>query len=196
MVLAKQISGNPIYAEVGGTPPGPARPIRGVVREKATGQPVAGAMVWAPSSTLARGTTNTRRLRASRLPKSSEYELMLKPASGQPFFSARPKVSDTAGLGPIEVDFELVRGIVIRGRLTDGDWQAYEGRGPLLPAGYESPCRVHRLPAPLRGPSQDDLRRRWQLLPRGPSRTRHAGGLGWGGVWTRHLVARIDSGPS
>jgi hypothetical protein len=49
--------------------------------------------------------------------KSKEYEVA---AGGMPYFnSSKQHIADTPGLEPLTVDFELERGIVVCGRLTD-----------------------------------------------------------------------------
>jgi beta-lactamase regulating signal transducer with metallopeptidase domain len=193
-VLATRPYGDEIYAARFEHLARPSRPIRGVVREKATGRPVAGAMVGAPSYTMARVKSDVQgRYELPGYPKGSEYELSLNPAEGQPFFSAQHKVSDTAGLEPIEVDFDLVRGIVVRGRLTDGETgKPTKGEVHYFPLDTNPRAEAIGSPryfdAASRTVSDEQGNYSVVVLP-GPGMLAITG---WGGRWTRHLVARID----
>jgi hypothetical protein len=107
----------------------PAKPFAGTVREKGTGKPVAGVEVNCPlisgSGTFTdltsvgglTATTDDRgRYRLAGVPKSRQYHLA---AGGGPYFASPQIVNDTAGLEPVTADFELERGVLVRGRLTD-----------------------------------------------------------------------------
>jgi protocatechuate 3,4-dioxygenase beta subunit len=98
----------------------PAKPIVGTVRDRRTGQPVAGARVVSPGATWdwPAGTTNDKgHYRIEGVGKAERYEVA---AAGLPYFNSTKRgVKDTAGLEPLTVDFELDRGVAVRGRLTD-----------------------------------------------------------------------------
>jgi hypothetical protein len=103
----------------------PSKPITGVVRLKGTGRPVWGvtvrgqvhrrmwAMAWAK-------TDDQGRFRLDGLPKAQSYQVDVRPGPGDPFLDlSRQMVTDTEGLKPIEVDFEVSGGVAVRGRVID-----------------------------------------------------------------------------
>jgi protocatechuate 3,4-dioxygenase beta subunit len=99
----------------------PARLIRGIVRDKEDGKPVAGAWVWS-HQTLARAQTDERgRYGLPGHPKAEQYFVIVEPPRDRPLFSATVQVPDTFGLVPLEVNVDLVRGIAVRGRVTDAE---------------------------------------------------------------------------
>jgi RNA polymerase sigma factor (sigma-70 family) len=93
----------------------PSKPITGTVREKGTGKPIAGIAV-----ACGRGTARSDdrgRFRIDGIRKQDFYEVT---AQGPPYFSAsKPRVADTPAFEPLEVDFDLERGLAIRGRVFD-----------------------------------------------------------------------------
>jgi RNA polymerase sigma factor (sigma-70 family) len=99
----------------------PSRPIEGVVRAKGSGRPVAGLSVsgYTPGGNAHATTDPEGRFRLDGLPKVASYTVQVSPGPGQPYLPATTTVSDTEGLKPIAVSFELTRGVVIRGRLID-----------------------------------------------------------------------------
>jgi RNA polymerase sigma factor (sigma-70 family) len=106
----------------------PARPIRGVVRDKATGEPVAGVLLrsrYIGALDRAIGgearTDADGRYELPGYPKSDTYELVVHPDEGQPYVRMTARLKDTPGLAPLAGDIELVGGIPCRGRLTDKD---------------------------------------------------------------------------
>ncbi len=100
------------------------KPIVGVVREKGTGQPVAGVNVtgiepatwtWVQARTDAGG-----RFQLIGLPKAGMFQVRVNPRTGfDPYLTATTTVTDTEGLRPIETTVEVPRGVVITGRLID-----------------------------------------------------------------------------
>jgi RNA polymerase sigma factor (sigma-70 family) len=114
----------------------PSKPIVGTVRDRKTGKPIAGIRVVCPNMTLSwsGATTDEKgRYRIEGVGKQKEYALA---AGGLPYFnSTKLDVPDTQGLDPLEFDFELDRGVVVKGRLTDAaTGKAVRGRvgyGPL-----------------------------------------------------------------
>ncbi len=103
----------------------PARLIRGTVREKGSGKPLAGIWIHATSFTgysTAKATTDEQgRYELPGCPKGSEYEVWANPMHGAPYFGARVGFKDTPGLGPLTADLELVRGILCEGKVLDGE---------------------------------------------------------------------------
>ena len=98
-----------------------SRSIRGVVRDQATGKPLAGVSVgnahgpnW-PKPTI---TDNDGRYEILGLPKSPRYWLLAKPADGL-HFQREVEVQETPGLGALPCDIELVNGLMVHGRVTD-----------------------------------------------------------------------------
>jgi RNA polymerase sigma factor (sigma-70 family) len=102
----------------------PTRPIGGKVTDRATGKPMAGIHVFGHGAGAwwgdeARTLTDAKgRFRLIGLPKGSGYSLR---AGGVPrgYLPAAKSLADAAGLGPLSLDFELVRGVRVRGRVTD-----------------------------------------------------------------------------
>jgi RNA polymerase sigma factor (sigma-70 family) len=96
-----------------------ARPIHGAVREKTTGRAVAGVQIACNLTTHTAQTDNEGRYELLGCAKSEEYFINVRPGAGQPFFTVSVQFADTPGLTPLTADIELVRGIPLRGRLTD-----------------------------------------------------------------------------
>jgi RNA polymerase sigma factor (sigma-70 family) len=105
----------------------PARPIRGVVRDKASGKPVAGVVVSAKvkalyftidGQLLETHTDRDGRYDLHGYPKSENYRLSFDPPSGR-HFAVTAEVADTKGFDPLTLDVELLVGISLRGRVTD-----------------------------------------------------------------------------
>ena len=95
----------------------PCKPIIGTIRDKRTGKPLAGLTVGAAQSLYIKTKTdNEGRYRILGAAKSQEYDIV---AGEMPYFSSEHHIADTPGLEPITVDFELERGIIVRGRLTE-----------------------------------------------------------------------------
>jgi RNA polymerase sigma factor (sigma-70 family) len=104
------------------------KPITGTVRDKVTGKPVSGAQVAcvfiSPEGVATdlvpspiKTTTDAQgRYRLSGVPKAKRYHMG---AGGGTYFYTPQEVRDTPGREPITADFELERGILVRGRLTD-----------------------------------------------------------------------------
>jgi hypothetical protein len=106
----------------------PTRPIVGTVRDKDTGNPLAGVTIrsdkWAGSNVHGRGWLHTTTDAAGRyqllgMPKGPGNMILAEPAEAQPYLLAVKPVGDSPGLDPITVDFPLKRGVVIKGRVTD-----------------------------------------------------------------------------
>jgi RNA polymerase sigma factor (sigma-70 family) len=104
---------------------GPTKPITGVVRSKATGQPIEGIRVFsmegATWTSVAARTDALGRFRLVGMPKGEVYQITANGGYGAvpPFLSARITVTDTEGLKPIETMLELPQGVAVTGRLID-----------------------------------------------------------------------------
>jgi RNA polymerase sigma factor (sigma-70 family) len=97
----------------------PSRPIRGVVRDKETGKPVAGVRIETIATTHHPVTDKEGRYELLGHAKSKEYHLTAVPAPGQPYFMATASFPDKPGFAPFDADIQLVRGITVRGRVTN-----------------------------------------------------------------------------
>lgn len=94
----------------------PCRPLRGVVRDKESGSPMANVHVRS-------GYARTRTDEAGRyeLPglKKRRYHNVFVVADKPLFFDAMFRIDGTPGLDPLTLDVALERGIPVRGRVTD-----------------------------------------------------------------------------
>jgi hypothetical protein len=101
----------------------PNRPIVGTVREKGSGKPLPGVTVgtgvlFAIGKASVRTTTDAEgRYRLEGAGRAEQRHYIV--AGGIPYFSSFKVVEETSGSEPLTVDFELERGIAVRGRLTD-----------------------------------------------------------------------------
>jgi protocatechuate 3,4-dioxygenase beta subunit len=97
----------------------PSRLIRGVVRDKKTGRPVAGIAVHGYGTTDSATTDAEGRFTLDGFGKDAGggYGMSLRPP-GERYFSRGVTFPDTPGLGPVEGEIELVSGIVVKGRVT------------------------------------------------------------------------------
>jgi RNA polymerase sigma factor (sigma-70 family) len=101
----------------------PCKPIAGVVRDRVTGKPVAGASIsgsaanrwwgdYAQTKTDAEG-----RFRLVGVAKASDYTVSAY--AGDPYLPSQQHVGDSEGLKPLTVNFDVVRGVLVKGRITD-----------------------------------------------------------------------------
>jgi RNA polymerase sigma factor (sigma-70 family) len=98
---------------------GPTRLIRGVVRDKATGKPISGVSVEAERSAWFKSVTDRDgRYELRGLAKAQRYSLAARPGDGL-HFQRELGVQDTPGLDALACDIALVRGLTVRGRVTD-----------------------------------------------------------------------------
>jgi beta-lactamase regulating signal transducer with metallopeptidase domain len=102
------------------------RTLSGVVREKGTGRPVAGAQVSVRLVTDGAGdspsnavTDEAGRYTITDLPRSREYKLFVSPKPGEPYLYTSRKVETAGDQGPLMADVEFVRGIPFRVRVLD-----------------------------------------------------------------------------
>ena len=106
----------------------PARIISGTVKDAATGETLAGVRVesykldgypFANHRVLKAVSDSKGRFQLVGMPKGAENQLIILPSDGMPFLTRTLKVPDPNGLGPIEMQIELNRGVLITGRVTD-----------------------------------------------------------------------------
>jgi RNA polymerase sigma factor (sigma-70 family) len=107
----------------------PTQPIEGVVRDKDTGQPLAGLTLQAaiveqrslgPAPGVETMTDAQGRYRLTGLPKAPAYRIFVKPGAGKPYLNATLEATaNSPGLEPIPFDIAMKRGILVRGRVTD-----------------------------------------------------------------------------
>ena len=104
---------------------GPTKPITGIVRLKGNGRPVpgvtvAGQIMGRPWTTVMTRTDEAGRYRLEGLPKADSYFLDIRPEPGAAYLGiARRDITDTQGLAPIDVPFELPPAVMVRGRVLD-----------------------------------------------------------------------------
>jgi RNA polymerase sigma factor (sigma-70 family) len=93
----------------------PGKQVTGCVREKGSGKPLGGISVRCGRRAV---TTDAQgQYRISGIRKEARYTIT---AQGVPYFAVtKSQVADTAGFEPVRVDFDLERGLAIRGRVID-----------------------------------------------------------------------------
>jgi beta-lactamase regulating signal transducer with metallopeptidase domain/protocatechuate 3,4-dioxygenase beta subunit len=102
----------------------PGRVIAGTVRDGATGKPVEGVQVaaWGPVY-VESFSDRDGKYKLVGLSKGKDFSLTFWPYNPrgklQPYLNTTLRVGDKPGLGPLTVDVNLVRGVLLRGRLTD-----------------------------------------------------------------------------
>ena len=106
----------------------PSRPIEGVVRDRATGRPLAGVRVTSPrisdksldrSGGVGSTTDAQGRFALDGLPKGPSYTLFAIPGPGSTHLAGGVEVADAVGLGPIRAELLLSAGIPFRIRPVD-----------------------------------------------------------------------------
>ncbi len=103
----------------------PARVIRGVVRDKETGKPMKGVRIMGQAvagrlDTHVEAHTDAEgRYELRGLPKAGQYRLTAWPGDFSPYVPGGREISAADGTATAEADFEMYRGIEIRGRVTD-----------------------------------------------------------------------------
>jgi RNA polymerase sigma factor (sigma-70 family) len=106
---------------------GPTKPLVGVVRDKATGKPLAGVRVLGRIG--ARNLTEIIDVEAvtdakgqyklTGLAKAERYLVGVVTKERTTYLPQGRELNDTEGLKPLQADFDLVRGVTVRGRLID-----------------------------------------------------------------------------
>jgi RNA polymerase sigma factor (sigma-70 family) len=106
----------------------PTRPIIGVVRDKDTGKPIPGVAIQSNQfagvnasgdSCVHTVTDKEGRYRLVGMPKAAGNSIKVAPAVGQPYLQSVREVADVSGLEPVTVDFDLKRGVLVKGRVLD-----------------------------------------------------------------------------
>jgi RNA polymerase sigma factor (sigma-70 family) len=106
----------------------PSKPVVGVVRDKDTGKPIAGAVVkpymlagdsWETRLAFRAVTGKDGRYRITGMPRGKDGSLYVWPPDDQPYLAMIREAVETPGLEPVTVDFALKRGVWIDVRLTD-----------------------------------------------------------------------------
>ncbi|MBI1914176.1 MAG: sigma-70 family RNA polymerase sigma factor [Planctomycetes bacterium] len=98
---------------------GPGRTASGTVRDKKTGKPLAGITVLDEMEHSSAVTDQEGRYVLHGLPRRSPYRLYAAGDTRRPYFDAARNVEAGPGGEPDRVDFELERGLVMTGRLTE-----------------------------------------------------------------------------
>lgn len=100
-----------------------SRPIWGVVRDRRTGNPVPGVQMVAADyfATISTAVTDQQgRYELAGYGKSHQgCTVTAQPQAGQPYFTASERLPESPGPHPITLNFDLVSGILVRGRVTD-----------------------------------------------------------------------------
>ncbi len=106
----------------------PCQPVEGVVRDKGTGKPIPGAVVTSyqragdpiSARTDLRAVADAEgRYRLLGMPKGEGNVIRAGPPDSEPYLMSVRSVPDKPGLGPVTVDFQLKRGVWIKGRVID-----------------------------------------------------------------------------
>src|SRR5262249_1119972 len=108
----------------------PCKVVVGTVRDLDTGKPIAGVrvngMAYDADSAayyheVASTTDDQGRYRLLGLAQADKYQLFLFPDKGLPYCNASFIVkADKPGLEPATADLKIKRGVLVRGRVTDG----------------------------------------------------------------------------
>jgi RNA polymerase sigma factor (sigma-70 family) len=102
---------------------GPTKPVEGTIRAQDTGKPLAGVVVYGGEEAHRRGvravTDGQGRYRLVGMAKAGSYELSVYPLAGQSYLAKVKTVADTEGLRPLQADFDLRRGVMVRFRFAD-----------------------------------------------------------------------------
>src|SRR5262249_43378526 len=108
----------------------PARPIVGVVRDRDTGRPIAGALVqthkFAGTAIESIPILSTRtdaegRYRMVGMPAGRGNKLLVRCPPDQPYLPMVSEIDTSEGEGPATLDFKVRRGLWAEGRVTDAD---------------------------------------------------------------------------
>jgi beta-lactamase regulating signal transducer with metallopeptidase domain len=99
----------------------PAVILKGVVREKGTGRPVAGVRVAVLDTNTRAVTDGAGRYELAVASKADSYKLIISPRPGDPYLitSRVVEAGKEPGQGPLSADVEVVRGIPFHVRVLD-----------------------------------------------------------------------------
>lgn len=105
------------------------KPIEGFIRDKDTGQPIAGVGLRAavydeqsgiPAPGVWAHSDASGHYRLDGLPRAPAYRLFVNPVPGQPYIGGTFRApADTPAFDPVTFDITLKRGVVVRGQVTD-----------------------------------------------------------------------------
>jgi beta-lactamase regulating signal transducer with metallopeptidase domain len=127
--------GQRIYAATFDFVAQPSRLIRGIVRDRQTGQPVAGTAIQGPLTSVR--TDDAGRFELTGYPKSPKYSFAVSPPPGGPFLAFDFHLDDAPGFEPLSAEIQLTPGIPVRGRvIEEGTHQPVKGQveyHPLFP---------------------------------------------------------------
>lgn len=119
-------------------------PIEGIVRDRATGKPLAGVQIWSDKfagenihgiHTIKTRTDQSGRYRLEGMPRDKGNEIVVVPLD-LPYFTREVDVPDPPGTAPVELNIDLSRGVWVKGKVTDGATHQ-----PV-------PARMHYVPFP------------------------------------------------
>ncbi len=106
----------------------PSKPIVGVVRDKATKRPLAGITIASHTfatrpnflNDIVETVTDAEgHFRLTGMPKGKGNEIIAVPEGNRPYVVCIEEVPDTTGLDPVNVDIDLLRAVLIKGKITD-----------------------------------------------------------------------------
>ncbi len=148
-----------------------SRSVRGVVRDKKTGQAVAGVKISEQRSSSSTLTDEDGRYELLVPPGLQGLAVLAQPQNGQTYFAAAARPPNTPNQAPLTADFELVGGIPLRGRVTDQTTGKPPKRAvveyyPLFPNAHSSVLsRLEHLQAASSAAIQADGSYRLTVLP-------------------------------
>ncbi|HXE56317.1 MAG TPA: hypothetical protein VN541_25040, partial [Tepidisphaeraceae bacterium] len=99
---------------------GPARSVRGTIRDAKTHQPLAGVAVrtWGNSS-MQTVTDSWGSFRFDGLPKKDGVTIETLPYDRAPYFTGEVQVPNSPGAQPVDVNIDLQPGLWVTGKITD-----------------------------------------------------------------------------
>jgi RNA polymerase sigma factor (sigma-70 family) len=100
----------------------PTRVIEGVVKDAATGKPLAGVSIFSNpgyNNAIHSVSDANGRYRLDGLPKNKDYSLHATPPGKSTLMMRSVRIADDGGLGTIKRDIEMMRGVVLTGRVID-----------------------------------------------------------------------------
>ena len=174
----------------------PGRTVRGVVRDAASGEPMAGVTVqslrfagpfqgYDPQGLLTCVTGADGRYTLDGFPKGQGNEIIAVPNDEQPYFMQEAAVQDEPGVAPVTIDLVLHKGVFVTGKVTDNA----TGKGlpaRLLYTTYLDNPHTHNLPEFRREQGAgflDGYQSRYETKPDGAYRIVAAPGKAIIGVW-------------
>ncbi|MFO1092777.1 MAG: M56 family metallopeptidase [Planctomycetaceae bacterium] len=99
----------------------PSRLIKGIVVDAETKAPLSGINIGSLESGASATSSGDGRFVLDGCVKADEYRLLASAPAGIPYMQGSQRVVDAAGLKPIEITFEMTRGVTVSGTVTDKD---------------------------------------------------------------------------